>query len=240
MCRAPRAGSWVAGLLGLVGCSPLDTDGDGVTDRLDCAPTDGDRAPGRGEVWDDSDNDCDGSVDEGPWRTVEEPPEFAPPRGVVVGAENVPVGAIGWDACWYGGAVSAGAVGPMAHVATDLVGSIGWLAAGELWAYDRSDSDCWALWLPFEGWLDLELAWWPQSTDLDVVISAPWRGTEGSRWPPTREIFGLATGTNEQEPTPVAVHSSATFPAGVPVFVWVAGYSGAPATYRLRVAGVAR
>ncbi len=143
-----------------------------------------------------------------------------------------------WDRCWLGGdAYDLGLLSPRLLDLVIIESSIDWFSVGELYTYDRSDSDCYVFFLPAEGWVRAELSWDNQETDLDLVITAPWMGKDGTSWPPTREIFALAQGGNSGEPPPLSVRTSATFGAGTPVFIWIVGYRGRPLSYQLRLWG---
>ena len=214
-------------------CSPADADGDGFPYPIDCDDGATGVHPGAAEPLDGQDNDCSGAADDGDYRRVEVPEEHRPGRGVAVVARSEVPDDAPWDECWLGGdALSLGLLAPRMDEPVLVEGAIEWFALRELFTYDRSDSDCFSFWLPVEGWVHARLDWGDPGTDLDMAITAPWPG-EGAAGGATREFFALAEKPNDLEPPPVEVTTSATFPAGTPVFVWVVGYSGEPIDYRL-------
>lgn len=199
--------SWPHALLALsIACEP-DEDGDGfrVSDG-DCDDGAPGVYPGAVDRWNGADDNCDGTVDVDE-RYLEiaevEPNDTA--LGDCFAAEGQDLGP-----------------SPGVDLLLTVLGSSSLIVDQH---YDDGDRDCYVLSLPTtatERLLEVELRWDGLETDLDFAIWGLWEG----------EQAGFAQ-ANQPGPGPERAITTADFPGGSPLWIWVAGYQGPPTSYEL-------
>lgn len=202
---APKRGLTPLLAVFLVGC--VDVDGDGVPAGEDCDDNNELVAPGQPDVWQDGlDNDCDGAVDSASsYRFLDE----AEPNDAGLSACFAPEGQD------LGTLAPAGELNRVTGVISDIVDA----------SYAEGDMDCFALRLPerdARARLELRLSWSDTESDLDFAVSGLWEGGQSS--------FAQADASGAG---PEIAVTSASFPGGDPLWVWVIGYAGPPTDYTL-------
>lgn len=184
-----------------------DRDGHSVEDG-DCDDGHAGTHPLAIDFWNGRDDNCDGVVDVDPAYVVVEESE---PNDAALGA------------CFAPSGQDLGHL-PGQDLLLTVYGQIGHITDEQ---YDESDRDCFVLSMPadaVDNRLEVELLWADEGSDLDFALWGLWEG----------EQAGFAQ-QNNLGPGPERALSSGTFDASALLWLWVAGYSGPPTDYTLRL-----
>ncbi len=200
---APVAAA-LALLLVVAGCTDEDEDGWAVQ-QGDCDDTNPTVYPGAPEAWmDELDNDCDEVID---WADSYVIVDETEPNDTTIGSCFAPEGD------------DIGHLAPQKEL-TRISGRIDEVVDQ---SYEEGDLDCFFFRVP-DGVdhprLQVELRWFEEESDLDVVLQGLWEGEQVS--------FGYS---QDPYPSPEIFVSTSGFDAGTPLWLWVAGYDGPPTDY---------